>query len=138
MGILQLVANLYLTGSFDLQEIYVYLLLLFKFLMMGSVAMALSVIIRPVLSSIIAFFLSGHIFYYISLLVSSKFIAYPAMALYYILPTYYSSFSEITRKISNTPPLTVAEILYQTGYALDFIIIAVGITIVLFNKKDLI
>ena len=137
MGILQILASLYLTKTFDIQELYVYILLFSKFLMLGSAVMALSVIVRPILAAVIAFFLSGDIFSLLAMLFSSKIIKIPLMAFYYILPTYYTALYEIPRKLSSEA-LSFTEILYKTAYGLDFMIIALAITVILFNKKDLI
>lgn len=139
MGIIQIVASIYLLGEIDAQEMYLSFLPLFKYLMIGSVAMTLSVIVRPVLAAVIAFFLSGDILLWVPMMVSSKIITYPVILFYYILPT-YSIFESRTLKnlIFSIPPMTASDLIYKILYAMDFIAIMLIITIFLFNRKDLI
>ena len=139
MGTMQIIGSIYLTEGLTFQELWGSFLPFFKFLMIGSVSMALSVVMRPILAGVVAFFLSGDIFSWLAIMSTSKFTKYPFLALYYILPT-YSLFETRTLKnlLFSTPPLTAVDIIYKIGYALDFTIIILIITIILFNKKDLI
>jgi hypothetical protein len=62
MGGLQILGSLYLTGKLDPPDRYCMILLFCNLMLRGSIAMAMSMIMRPVLSGVIAFFLSGDIF----------------------------------------------------------------------------
>jgi ABC-type transport system involved in multi-copper enzyme maturation permease subunit len=143
MGGLQILGSLYLTGKLEPADRYSIALLFFNLMVRGSITMALSMIMRPVLSGVIAFFFSGDIFI-VGTIFSAKFIYYPSVILYYIFPT-YSLFE--TRTIwnfftsllsSETITLTLTDICYRTAYALDIIVIMVALTVILFNRKDLI
>ncbi|MEQ8168935.1 MAG: ABC transporter permease subunit [Candidatus Eremiobacterota bacterium] len=143
MGGLQILGSLYLTGKLEPPDRYCMVLLFCNLMLRGSIAMALSMIMRPVLSGVIAFFLSGDIFI-VGTIFSAKFIYYPSVILYYILPS-YSLFE--TRTIwnffanlfnSQTIILTLTDICYKAAYALDLIIIMLALTVILFNRKDLI
>mgnify|MGYP000918061192 CR=1 FL=1 len=147
MGGLQILGSLYLTGKLDPPDRYCMVLLFCNLMLRGSTAMAMSMIMRPVLSGVVSIFLSGDIFLLIATLFSAKYIYYPSAILYYILPC-YSLFQTRTMwfwnfliaLFSNYQPhaLTLTDICYKTAYALDVTIIMLAFTIILFNRKDLI
>jgi len=141
MGILLVLSSLYLTGKIEPADGYQAGFIFFKLLMRGSIAMALSMVIRPIIASIITIFLAGDIFATVAMLFSkTAVIYYPSAILYYILPS-YSLFDTKTLGsflgISN-PNLSLPSILCKAGYGIDIALIMVIATIVLFEKKDLI
>jgi ABC-type transport system involved in multi-copper enzyme maturation permease subunit len=141
MGILLVLSSLYLTGKVEPADGYQAGFIFFKLIIRGSIAMALSMIIRPIIASIITVFLAGDIFSSIAMLFpKTPVIHYPSLILYYLLPS-YSVFD--TKTLGSflgmgNPDLSIHAILCKTGYAIDMTVIMLIVTIVLFNKKDLI
>ncbi|OQA18681.1 MAG: ABC-2 family transporter protein [bacterium ADurb.Bin363] len=144
MGVMLILGSIYLNGKVDYSDIYGCILMFCKLLMMGSITMAMSMMMRPILASVVTFFLSGDIFVWVAtIFYSSKPLYYIFVALYYILPSY--SIFEV-HNIKNLflslfvkiPPLTSGDIFYKAGYSMDIILIMLAITVILFNKKDLI
>ncbi|MEQ8189060.1 MAG: ABC transporter permease subunit [Candidatus Eremiobacterota bacterium] len=143
MGGLQILGSLYLTGKLDPPDRYCMILLFCNLMLRGSVAMAMSMFMRPVLSGVVTFFLSGDIFI-VGTIFSAKLIYYPSVILYYILPSYslfqtrtiWNFFSSLFSSQAIT--ITLSDICYKTAYALDLMVFMLAITVILFNRKDLI
>lgn len=106
-----------------------------KAVVMGTTAITLSMLMHPLLSSLIAYFLSAEIFLSFSMFahgVAREVIRAP----FYVMPSYgtFDTYKAVFRGTN----LEASDIAYRVAYALLYVAIMLLIGIGLFRKKDLI
>lgn len=142
-SLLQVLASLYLTGGVTPDDIRAFPFLFFKLLMRGSVAMCLSIAMKPILAAVLAFFIAGDIFAFFARFTSESAVHYILAAISYLLPNY--SIFPVRSPINflahamgaAVPDLSILDIAARSAYAIIYSAVMLYLTITLFNKKDL-
>jgi ABC-type transport system involved in multi-copper enzyme maturation permease subunit len=107
-----------------------------KAVMVGSVGMALSMYMSPILSGMVAYFAAGETFLFIASTFLRGTTAHLVNIPFYILPS-YKALNMYTSVMNGVRPGT-ADIAYRVAYAILFSALMLVITSVVFQRKDLV
>jgi ABC-type transport system involved in multi-copper enzyme maturation permease subunit len=141
-GLLQLGASLYLTGGLAPEDIRTMPFLFCKLLLRGSAALWLSMVMRPILAGVLAFFISGDIFSWPARFTEGA-PHYVFLAVSFILPNYSifplrSFLTDIARAVGfHVPDLTLLDIAARGAYAGLYICVMFALAMRALNRKDL-
>lgn len=136
-------AGVYLTGGLSPEDAHTLPFLFFKLLLRGSVAMCLSIAMKPILAGVLAFFVSGDLFGFLAGLTGTSVPHYIFAAIAYLLPNYSifplrSFLGSLARAMgANVPDLTLLDMALRGGYAMLYIAALLFLTAKLFEKRDL-
>jgi len=142
-SILQIIASLYLTGAIIPDDIHAIPFLFFKLLIRGSVAMFLSIAMKPILAAVLAFFISGDIFGFFAGIAGDSASGYILAAISYLLPNYsifpVRSFLNFLASAMGAAvqEISIFSMAARGAYAIFYSAVMIYLTITWFNKKDL-
>jgi len=131
---------LIITGSFDYNILFYFLLLYFELLIITSVSLLFSSFSTPILSSLftICFFLIGHITWTFNLFeakITAPFYKVIAHFFFYILPNLNKFNTKNDLVLGTLPPFS--QILNSIIYALLYISVIIWCAVLIFNRKEL-
>jgi ABC-type transport system involved in multi-copper enzyme maturation permease subunit len=142
-ALLLVIASFYLTGSLTPEALLALPYLFCKLLIRGSVAMCLSVAMKPILAGVLAFFISGDIFAFFAWFAGESAVRYGLVAISFLLPNYsifplHSFRNSLFQAMgAHVPELGILTILACCGYALLYVAAMLFLTMKQFEKKDL-
>jgi ABC-type transport system involved in multi-copper enzyme maturation permease subunit len=142
-SVLQMLSSLYLTGGITPDDFRALPFRFCKLFMRGSVVMCLSVAMKPILAGVLAFFISGDIFWVFARFTAQAVIHYLLLIISYLLPNYAtfpvrSSLGCLAQLMgSGATDLSMLDIAARCGYALIYAALMLFLTAWQFERKDL-
>jgi ABC-type transport system involved in multi-copper enzyme maturation permease subunit len=127
----------FVEGSLSPTLGYTCVLMLFKFLLMGSVGMALAMVMPPGLGGVLAYFAGAETFQWIAMwFIKSHWLRGILTALYYVFPSYskFNAYTQFFLGIEIGP----IRALQLAGYALTYSILMMGLAIVALRRRELV
>lgn len=142
-SVLQMLSSLYLTGGITPDDFRALPFLFCKLFIRGSVVMCLSVAMKPILAGVLAFFISGDIFWAFARFTAQSALHYIMVIISYLLPNYAifpvrSSLGCLAQIMgSGATDLSVVDMAARCGYALIYTAFMLFLTARQFERKDL-
>jgi ABC-type transport system involved in multi-copper enzyme maturation permease subunit len=116
---------------------YTCALMLFKFILVGSVGMALAMLMPPALGGVLAYFAGAETFQWMAMLLGKSGWAREILTvLYYIFPSYskFNAYTQFFMGVQIGPTRT----LQLAGYALTYSVLMIGLAILGLRRRDLV